>query len=120
MYTFETYALLYPVHRDSMVSSRQGLSRCTSNVMAMELCSLMKASSPSSDSLAMLEPVSIGDGIFQILTSLNRHATDLTLLIDPLMRYFSPGHSASASTTFWQSSMVVIVTVVEALLCCTL
>lgn len=75
-------------HRPIMFHFIQALSCCNSSTMAMILGS-GGLSSNLQDSFAGLDPVSVGDGIFQILCTLNRKASNLYLILKPLLEYVS-------------------------------
>ena len=65
--------------------------------MARMLGSLMKGGAP--DAFTSVDPVTVGDGIFQILCSLNRKASDLRLILKPLHDYLSCMHMGESEET---------------------
>ena len=68
----------------------QALSCCNSNTMAMILGS-SGLQGNMHDAFTGIDPLSVGDGIFQILCTLNKRATDLSLLLKPLLDYLASG-----------------------------
>ena len=68
----------------------QSLATCNSNTMA----SIVSGSSiPGNicDSFTTIDPCSVGDGVFQILCTLNRKVTDLSLILTPILDYLRGG-----------------------------
>lgn len=68
----------------------QALSCCNSNTMAMILGSSGLQGSMQ-DSFTGTDPLSVGDGIFFILCTLNKRATDVNLILRPILEYLSSG-----------------------------
>lgn len=84
-------------HYQTMMHLIQSLGACNSNIMAMILGS---SGMPSlvQDNFIGLDPISVGDCIFQILCSLNKLATDIKLILKPIYDYLS--FSASGNYFF--------------------
>ena len=74
--------------RNIMCNFIQALSYCNSNTMAMILSS-SGAPSNMQDSFTGGEPISVGDGIYQILGTLSRQCSDSRCLMDALFQYLS-------------------------------
>jgi baculoviral IAP repeat-containing protein 6 len=75
-------------HYQTMMHLIQALGACNSDTMAMIVGSnglpgLLQ------DNCLVLDPVTVGDGVFQLLCSLNRKATDVKLILKPLYDYLS-------------------------------
>lgn len=73
-------------HRQIMTNFIQALSFCNSNTMAMLLGSM-----PNSvqDTFTGGDPLSVGDGIYQILVTLTKMSSDIQLILESLFHYLS-------------------------------
>jgi baculoviral IAP repeat-containing protein 6 len=80
-------------HEQIMWNLINSLSRCNSNTTA----SIMSSSqfNNAQDNISDLEPISVGDCIFQILCSMNKKATDLKLVIQPLFSFLSSSYQSA-------------------------
>ena len=78
--------------RNIMCNLIQALSYCNSNTMAMILGSSGMPSNMQ-DSFTGGDPLSVGDGIYQILVTLSKKCNDNKLLMDSLFLYLSGGFS---------------------------
>ena len=88
-------------HRHVMCNLIQALSYCNSNTMAMILGS-KGLTSHMQDTFTGGDPISVGDGIYQILVTLTRHCSDQKLMLESLFHYLSENsviglHSHSVS-----------------------
>lgn len=83
-------------HRTIMSNLIQALSYCTSSTMAMFLGS---RDTPSNiqDSFAGEDPLSVGDGIYQVLVTLTKKCTDSKLVLESLFLYLTGGFSVHGS-----------------------
>ena len=83
-------------HRTIMSNFIQALSYCTSSTMAMILGS---SDMPSNiqDSFTGGDPVSVGDGIYQILVTLTKKCNDTRLVLESLFLYLTGGFSVHGS-----------------------
>lgn len=72
----------------------QALSCCNSNTMAMILGSSSFQGNVQ-DTFTVIDPISVGDGIFHILSTLNRKATDVRLIVTHVMEYLASGFQGS-------------------------
>ncbi len=66
------------------------LSCCNSNTMAMILSS-SGLHGNMQDSFTGIDPLSVGDGIFQILCTLNKTTSDVKMILKPILEYLSSG-----------------------------
>ena len=66
------------------------LSCCNSNAMAVILSS-SGLPDVMQDSFTGIDPVSVGDGVFQVLCTLNRKTSDVKLMLKPVLQYMSLG-----------------------------
>ena len=75
-------------HRLIMLNLIEAMSCCNSNTIAMILAS---SGLPGSiqDSFAGENPLSVGDGVFRVLCTLNGKASNLRLVIQPLFEYLA-------------------------------
>ena len=77
-------------HPHIMVHFLQALSYCNSNTVAMLLGSSgMKGN--MQETFTGIDPLSVGDGIFQILCTLNKKATDVKLVLKAVYTYLQSG-----------------------------
>ena len=83
-------------HRTIMSNFIQALSYCTSSTMAMILGS---SDIPSNlqDSFTGGDPLSVGDGIYQILVTLTKKCNDSRLVLESLFLYLTGGFSVHGS-----------------------
>ena len=83
-------------HRTIMSNFIQALSYCTSSTMAMILGS---SDIPSNlqDSFTGGDPLSVGDGIYQILVTLTKKSNDNRLVLESLFQYLTGGFSIHGS-----------------------
>ena len=81
-------------HPQIMRHLLQALSCCNSNTMAMILGS-SGLQGNIQEAFAGIDPLSVGDGIFQILCTLNKKASDVGLVLKPLLDYLGSGFHGS-------------------------
>ena len=83
-------------HRTIMSNFIQALSYCTSSTMAMILGS---SDIPTNiqDSFTGGDPLSVGDGIYQILVTLTKKCNDNRLVLESLFLYLTGGFSVHGS-----------------------
>ena len=81
-------------HDEIMANMIQALSCCNSNTMAMILGS-SGLQGNMQDSFTGIDPLSVGDGVFQILCTLNRKASELRLMLQPIFSYLNLGFHGS-------------------------
>ena len=83
-------------HRKIMSNFIQALSYCTSSTMAMILGS---SDIPTNiqDSFTGGDPLSVGDGIYQILVTLTKKCNDSRLVLESLFLYLTGGFSVHGS-----------------------
>lgn len=81
----------------------QALSYCNSSTMAMLLGSSGMPSNMQ-DSFSGGEPVSVGDGIYQILVTLSRQCSNSRHLMEALFVYLSGGFQAQGSSSLCRLS----------------
>ena len=83
-------------HRTIMSNFIQALSYCTSSTMAMILGS---SDMPTNiqDSFTGGDPLSVGDGIYQILVTLTKKCNDNRLVLESLFLYLTGGFSVHGS-----------------------
>ncbi|XP_062579414.1 baculoviral IAP repeat-containing protein 6-like [Saccostrea cucullata] len=79
-------------HHQIMCNLIQALSYCNSNTMAMILGS-RGISSNMQETFTGGEPISVGDGIYQILVTLTRLCSDSRCVIESLYKYLSGSYS---------------------------
>ena len=72
----------------------QALSCCNSNTMAMILGS-SNVQGNMQDTFNVIDPISVGDGIFHILSTLNKKATDVKAIVTHVMQYLASGFQGS-------------------------
>ncbi|XP_069118544.1 baculoviral IAP repeat-containing protein 6-like isoform X2 [Argopecten irradians] len=84
-------------HRKIMCNLLEALSYCNSNTMAMILAS-RGVSSHMQDTFTASNPISVGDGIYQILRTLSSHCSDQKLVLESLFYYMSGSYMGMAST----------------------
>ncbi len=77
-------------HPGIMHNLLQALSCCNSNAMAMMLSS-SGIPDVMQDSFFTIDPVSVGDGVFKILCTLNKKTSDVKLILKPVLQYMSSG-----------------------------
>ncbi|XP_013417535.1 baculoviral IAP repeat-containing protein 6 [Lingula anatina] len=77
-------------HEKIMTHLLEALSFCNSSTMATILCTSGLQGSMQ-DTFTGLDVLSVGDGIFQILCTLNKKATDMQLIVGPMYKYLSSG-----------------------------
>ena len=75
-------------HRQIMSNLIQALSYCNSNTMAAILGS-REISSHMQETFTGVDPVSVGDMIYQILVTLLRHCSEEKLVLESLLHYIS-------------------------------
>lgn len=75
-------------HQQIMSNLIQALSYCNSNTMAAILGS-REISSHMQETFTGVDPVSVGDMIYQILVTLLRHCTEQKLVLESLLHYIS-------------------------------
>ncbi|KAI8505639.1 Baculoviral IAP repeat-containing protein 6 [Branchiostoma belcheri] len=91
-------------HSNTMAYLLSALSGCNSNTMAMIIGS-SGLHITMNDSFATSDPLSAGDGIFMILCALNNKATQIELVLQPILQYMSCGFSTQqGSLTMCQLS----------------
>ncbi|XP_064622207.1 baculoviral IAP repeat-containing protein 6-like isoform X2 [Lineus longissimus] len=80
-------------HEQIMWNLINSLSRCNSNTTA----SIVSSSqfNNTQDNISDLEPISVGDCIFQILCTMNKKTTDLKLVIKPLFAFLSSSYQSA-------------------------
>ncbi|OWF45700.1 baculoviral IAP repeat-containing protein 6-like isoform X2 [Mizuhopecten yessoensis] len=84
-------------HRQIMCHLMEALSYCNSNTMAMILAS-RGVSSHMQDTFTGSNPISVGDGIYQILRTLSSHCSDQKLVLESLFYYMSGSYMGMASS----------------------
>ena len=77
-------------HPGIMHNLMLALSCCSSNAMAMILSS-SGIPEVMLNSLTGIDPISVGDGVFQILCTLNRKTSDVKLMLKQVLQYMSSG-----------------------------
>ena len=77
-------------HPGIMHNLMLALSCCNSNAMAI-LLSSSGLPDVMQESFSGIDPVSVGDVVFQILCTLNRKASDVKLVLKPVLQYMSSG-----------------------------
>lgn len=77
-------------HRTIMSNLIQALSYCNSNTMAMIIGS-SGLSGNMQDTVTNSDPLSVGDGIYQILCTLSKKCSNSKLILEPIYAYLS-GH----------------------------
>lgn len=77
-------------HPQIMRHLLQALSCCNSNTMAMILGS-SGLQGNLQEAFTGIDPLSVGDGIFQILSTLNKKATDVSMVLRPMLEYLGSG-----------------------------
>ncbi|XP_064603703.1 baculoviral IAP repeat-containing protein 6-like isoform X3 [Liolophura sinensis] len=77
-------------HRTIMSNLIQALSYCNSNTMAMIIGS-SGLSGNMQDTVTSSDPLSVGDGIYQILCTLTKKCSNSKLILEPIYAYLS-GH----------------------------
>ena len=77
-------------HQPIMKMLLETLSRCNSNTMAMIIGS-SGLNTNMQDSFNTLDPLSVGDTVFQFLLTLSKKATSSDLILKPLFDYISQG-----------------------------
>ncbi|CAH1791767.1 unnamed protein product [Owenia fusiformis] len=85
-------------HNHTMANLLQALACCHSNTMAMILGS-SGLQGNIQENFTGIDPVSVGDGIFQILCTLNCRATSLELMLKPIHSYLSAGFQGGHRAT---------------------
>ncbi|GAB1609836.1 baculoviral IAP repeat-containing protein 6-like isoform X2 [Argonauta hians] len=79
-------------HQQIMSSLIHTLSYCSSNPMASRICNGIGASSSYwYDTFGIGEPLSVGDGVYQILVTLTNKCSDIKLVLESLFVYLSGG-----------------------------
>ncbi|KAL4237916.1 Baculoviral IAP repeat-containing protein 6 [Mactra antiquata] len=81
----------------------QALSYCNSNTLAM-LLGTSGMPSNQQDSFSGGEPVSVGDGIYQILVTLSRQCSNSRHLMEALFVYLSGGYQAQGAASLCRLS----------------
>lgn len=90
-------------HRHIMNNLIQALSYCNSNTMAAILGS-REISSHMQETFTGGDPISVGDGIYQILVTLSRHCTDQKLVLESLLHYMSGSYTGLSTATLCRLS----------------
>ena len=90
-------------HRHIMNKLIQALSYCNSNTMAAILGS-REISSHMQETFTGGDPISVGDGIYQILVTLSRHCTDQKLVLESLLHYMSGSYMSLSVGTLCRLS----------------
>ena len=72
------------------------LATCNNNMMPSMVTN--NAMSSTNDMFNSIDPYSVGDGVFQILCTLNSNATDLKLILTPLLQYLRGENMAGPTT----------------------
>ncbi|XP_029637353.1 baculoviral IAP repeat-containing protein 6 isoform X1 [Octopus sinensis] len=79
-------------HQQIMSSLIHTLSYCSSSPMASLICNGIGASSSCwYDTFGIGEPLSVGDGVYQILVTLTNKCSDIKLVLESLFVYLSSG-----------------------------
>ncbi|XP_076097651.1 dual E2 ubiquitin-conjugating enzyme/E3 ubiquitin-protein ligase BIRC6-like isoform X3 [Mytilus galloprovincialis] len=94
MFTYLTDIILG--HRHIMNNLIQALSYCNSNTMAAILGS-REISSHMQETFTGGDPISVGDGIYQILVTLSRHCSDQKSVLESLLQYMSGSYLGLAA-----------------------
>ena len=75
------------------------LATCNSNSMALMMGS-GGLHSNLRENFCSIDPVSVGDGVFKILSTLNSKATDLKLILTPILHYLKGSHTTGNMISF--------------------
>lgn len=90
-------------HSQIMCNFIVSLSYCNSNTMATILGS-RGISSQMQETFTVGDPISVGDGIYQILLTLTRNCSDQTVMLESIFRYLSGSHLRMANTSLCRLS----------------